>query len=96
MAMTKIEVIDLIYSELGYQKRDATRVVGSFFEIIKDELVKGNDVLISGFGKWSVREKNERRGRNPQSGEDIVIEARKVVCFKCSPRLKKALEEERP
>jgi integration host factor subunit alpha len=94
MAMTKIEVIDLICNELGYHKKEATRIVESFFDIFKDELVKGNDVMISGFGKWSVREKHKRRGRNPQTGEEIRIDARKVVVFKGSVKLREKMQED--
>ena len=94
MATTKIEVIDLICNELGYHKKDGSRFVESFFEIIKDELAEGNEVMISGFGKWSVREKNKRRGRNPQTGDAIVIDARKVVVFKPSAKLREKMQED--
>ena len=94
MSMTKSEIADLIYREMGYPKAECYRLVESFFDIVKDELAKGNEVMISGFGKWSVREKGHRRGRNPQTGEDIVIEARKVVSFHCSQRLRDSLESD--
>jgi integration host factor subunit alpha len=92
MAMTKIELIDLICSELGYPKSEAARIVDTFFGIIKDELAEGNEVMISGFGKWSVKEKRQRRGRNPQTGDTIVIDARKVVGFKPSVRLREKVQ----
>ena len=82
----------MICSELGYQKKDGSRLVDSFFEIIKDELVSGSDVLISGFGKWSVKGKRARRGRNPQTGDTIVIDVRKIVVFKPSVRLREQVQ----
>jgi integration host factor subunit alpha len=84
MSLTKIEIIDSVYENLGISKKDSVTAVESLFEIIKDELGKGNDVMISGFGKWTVRAKKKRKGRNPQTGEALTIEARKVVTFKPS------------
>ena len=84
MALTKKDVVEMVYSELGISKIESTALIESFFEIIKDELAKGNDIMVSGFGKWTVKSKRERKGRNPQTGEDITIAARKVVTFKPS------------
>ena len=91
MSMTKIEIIESIYEHLGIPKKDCIRIVDSLFEIIKDELGKGNDVMISGFGKWTVRAKKERKGRNPQTGKEMMIDARKVVTFKPSNVLRDAV-----
>ena len=88
MALTKQDIVEMVYRELGISKIESTALVESFFEIIKDELAKGNEVMISGFGKWSVKQKNARNGRNPQTGEDLTIAARKVVTFKPSPVLR--------
>lgn len=88
MTLRKNEIIDMVYENIGIPKKDCGRVVDSFFEIIKDELARGNEVMISGFGKWSVIEKGSRNGRNPQTGEPMTIDARKVVSFRCSPRLR--------
>jgi integration host factor subunit alpha len=88
MSLTKIEIIDSVYENLGISKKDSVTAVESLFEIIKDELGKGNDVMISGFGKWTVRAKKKRKGRNPQTGEALTIEARKVVTFKPSHLLR--------
>src|SRR5271157_829575 len=88
MALTKIDLVDMIYSELDIPKKECINLVESFFDIIKDELVKGNDFMISGFGKWSVKQKNPRTGRNPQTGEQIIIDARRVVTFKSAPTLR--------
>jgi integration host factor subunit alpha len=91
MSMTKIEIIESIYEHLSISKKDSMAAVESIFEIIKDELGKGSDVMISGFGKWAVRAKKERKGRNPQTGEALTIDARKVVTFKPSTVLRDAV-----
>ena len=84
MSLTKIEIIESIYEEFGIPKKDCIRILESFFEIIKDELGKGEAVMISGFGKWTVRAKKERAGRNPQTGKQMMIDARTIVTFKPS------------
>jgi integration host factor subunit alpha len=89
MSLTKIDIIESIYEQLGIPKKDCIRTVESLFDIIKDELEKGNDIMISGFGKWAVKAKKKRRGRNPQTKEQIILAARKVVTFKASQGLKK-------
>jgi integration host factor subunit alpha len=89
MSMTKIDIIDSIYEKLGIQKKDCVKIVESVFEIIKDDLDKGNDVMISGFGKWTVKSKKARKGRNPQTGEALMVAARRVVTFKPSTVLRK-------
>jgi integration host factor subunit alpha len=91
MSLTKIDIIDSIYEKLGIPKNYCVSIVESLFEIIKDDLDKGNDVMISGFGKWSVKAKRKRKGRNPQTGESLIIDARKVVTFKPSTVLKNNL-----
>ena len=88
MALTKTDLIDMIYSELDIPKKECINLVESFFDIIKDELVKGNDFMISGFGKWSVKQKRPRLGRNPHTGEQMIIDARRVVTFKSAPPLR--------
>jgi integration host factor subunit alpha len=94
MTLTKASIVDDLYSTTDLPKGKCTELVESVFELIKDELKKGNDVRISGFGKWSVRQKNSRRGRNPQTGETIMLDARTVVTFKCSGKLKKVINED--
>ena len=89
--MTKIEITSAIYEKLGIPKKDCFSIVESLFEIVKDELGKGNDVMISGFGKWSVNAKKKRKGRNPKTGKEMMIEARKVVTFKSSNILRDAV-----
>ena len=91
MALTKIDLVDMIYSEFDIPKKECINLVEGFFDIIMDELVMGNDVMISGFGKWSVKQKRPRIGRNPQTGEEITIDARRAVTFKNSPALRSGI-----
>ena len=91
MSLTKIDIIESAYKHLDIPKKDCVRIVESLFDIIKDELDKGNAVKISGFGKWTVKSKKERKGRNPQTGKEMTIDARKVVTFKPSNVLRDAV-----
>lgn len=91
--MTKNDIVQNIYETLGYSKKDAAAIVESLFEILKTSLAKGEKVKISGFGNFNVKAKNPRRGRNPQTGDEISISARKVLTFKASQVLRKALNE---
>ena len=84
MALTKEQIINDIYDNVGLSKTKSRSVVEELFELIKSALSSGDDVLISGFGKLSVKTKAERRGRNPQTAEDLILESRKVVVFKTS------------
>ncbi len=84
MSLTKEDLVDSIYNHLGLTKKQSNEVFESLFEIIKDTLENGEDILISGFGKFCVRDKGERRGRNPQTGDDMMLGSRRVVIFKCS------------
>lgn len=94
--MTKAEIIARIYETMGFSKKEATDVVEATFEIIKGSLEKGEKVKISGFGNFVVNSKRPRRGRNPQTGEEIVIVARKVLTFKASQILKHTLNRASP
>jgi len=89
--MTKIDIIQELYEKLNFSKKDAARIVESVFEIMKDALARGEKIKISGFGNFVVKEKKPRRGRNPQTGEEIVITERRVLTFKFSQVLRKAL-----
>lgn len=91
MSLTKIEIVESAFEHLDIPKRDCIRIIDSFFEIIKDELDKGKNVMISGFGKWSVKAKRERKGRNPKTGDKIILDPRKVVTFKSSNVLRDAV-----
>lgn len=82
MALTKINLVERICDDIGLTKKESMTVVDSLFEIMKDELSIGKQVMISGFGKWTVKSKRARLGRNPKTGEKITIDARKVVIFK--------------
>ena len=84
MSLTKANLIDSVYNELNFQKPESMSAVESLLEIIKHTLESGEDVLISGFGKFCVKDKKERRGRNPETGEDMKLRARRIVTFKCS------------
>jgi integration host factor subunit alpha len=95
MSLTKADLINTMYKQVGLSKDKSTRVVESLLEIIKSTLEDGEDVLISGFGKFCVKEKGRRRGRNPQTGEDLILDARRVVTFRCSGRLRDKLNERR-
>ena len=88
MALTKADIINTISNELGFSKRQSIDLVDSLLEIIKKSLETGDDVLVSGFGKFCVKEKNARKGRNPATGQDMMLSPRKVVTFKCSGKLR--------
>ncbi len=88
MTLTKANLVDSIYEQLDFSKTKSAQLVESFLEAIKKTLENGEDILISGFGKFCVKEKNERRGRNPATGEDLALGARRVVTFRCSTVLK--------
>jgi integration host factor subunit alpha len=92
VSLTKIDIIDSIYEKLGIPKKDCPRLVESLFDIIKSEFEKGNHVNISGFGKWSIKAKKRRRGRNPQTGEAMMVAARRVVTFKPSTVLRRIIK----
>ena len=87
-SLTKADIISAIQIENGYSRRKSTDIVAILLEIIKSSLESGEDVLISDFGKFQVREKRERLGRNPATDEDMILLARRVVTFKCSGRLR--------
>ncbi len=84
MALTKADIINEVMNENGYSRRQATDTVETLLELIKKTLASGEDVLVSGFGKFCVKQKSERRGRNPATGGDMMLKARKVVTFTCS------------
>ena len=96
MALTKNDIVERIH-ELGFTKNKSVDIVESLLEIIKKTLANGDDVLISGFGKFCVKKKNQRRGRNPATGDDLMLRERRVVTFKCSGKMRnKITPEERP
>ena len=88
MALTKAHIIKNIVNETEFTKRKAVDTVEKLLNIIKQTLASGEDVLVSGFGKFNVKSKNQRKGRNPATGEDLMLDARQVVTFKCSGKLR--------
>jgi len=88
MTLTKIEIVNMLNEQVGFPKVECVRIVESFFDIIKSELEKGSPVMVSGFGKWTVKAKKARIGRNPKTRENVTIEARKVVTFRPSGALR--------
>jgi len=94
MALTKAEIIESIHDQLGLPKKNCTDLFENLLEIIKSTLAKGDDVLISGFGKFCVKEKKERRGRNPATGDDMMLDQRRVVTFRCSSVLRDKINGE--
>ncbi len=94
MALTKAEIVKNLHSISSHSRERCAELVESVFDIMKGELAEGEPVLISGFGKWSIRNKNPRRGRDPQTGEELVLDGRRVITFKCARKLKDVLNGE--
>ncbi|EIC28539.1 MULTISPECIES: integration host factor subunit alpha [Methylomicrobium] len=92
MALTKADFAEKLFEELGLNKREAKDIVELFFEEIKTALERGEQVKLSGFGKFELRDKNSRPGRNPKTGEEIPITARRVVTFRSGQKLKARVE----
>jgi integration host factor subunit alpha len=86
--MTKLEIVTNLYEKLGFSRRECANIVDTFFDTIKKTLAEGENVKISGFGNFIVKQKKARRGRNPQTGEEIEISERKVLNFRLSQVLK--------
>jgi integration host factor subunit alpha len=91
MALTKSDIVASIH-DLGLTKKKSVEVIESLLEIIKRSLESNEDVLISGFGKFCVKDKASRRGRNPATGEDLILRRRRVVTFKCSGKLRNKID----
>jgi integration host factor subunit alpha len=91
MPLTKANIVENIQSEIGFTKNKSFECVESLIKIIKKTLATGEDVLVSGFGKFCVNGKRQRRGRNPATGDDMMLPARKVVTFKCSGKLRRKI-----
>ena len=95
MSLTKDKLIARIQTQVGLDKQESRQLVEGLLGIMKDTLAQGEEVLVSGFGKFSVRQKRERRGRNPQTKESLVLAARKILVFKASGVLRKRINESR-
>jgi integration host factor subunit alpha len=91
-ALTKAQLAELLFEQIGLNKRESKDMVDAFFELISQSLVEGQDVKISGFGNFQIRTKAARPGRNPRTGEPVAIEARRVVTFHASPKLKDSVQ----
>lgn len=93
MTLTKADLADLLFEQVGLNKREAKDMVEAFFEEVRTALEAGDSVKLSGFGNFELRKKSERPGRNPKTGEEIPITARRVVTFHASQKLKSKVEE---
>ena len=91
MTLKKAQIVEAVAEKIGFSKKRATDTVEIAIEAIKSSLESGQDVLISGFGKFCVKEKNQRKGRNPATGQDMMLRKRRVVTFKSSGKLKKKI-----
>ncbi len=92
VTLTKADMVEHLYEELGLNKREAKDLVEMFFEEVRDSLGKGENVKLSGFGNFMLRDKAQRPGRNPKTGEEIPVEARRVVTFRPGQKLKQRVE----
>lgn len=88
MALTKTDMVDLTQRRIGFSRKESSDLIETLVEILKSSIESGEDILISGFGKFSVKQKKQRKGRNPSTGEDMILNPRKVVTFKCSSVLR--------
>ena len=92
--MTKADIVERIYEKVGFSKKESAELVETVFDLIKNTLEQGDKIKIAGFGNFVVKEKSDRRGRNPQTGEEITISARKILTFKPSQVLKAAINNQ--
>ncbi len=92
MALTKKDIVDRMQAELGFLRNKSVEITESLLELIKATLEAGDDVLVSGFGKFCVKEKKARKGRNPATGEDLMLKPRRVVTFKWSGKLRQKVD----
>ena len=91
MALSKNDIVETVFERIGYKKKQSVEVVETLLEIMKASLEKGDAVLLSGFGKFSMKKKKERKGRNPATGKAMMLKDRKVVTFKSSQKLKDSI-----
>lgn len=93
-ALTKAQLADMLYDQIGLNKRESKDMIDAFFDLVSDRLVEGADVKVSGFGNFQIRTKAPRPGRNPRTGEAIPIESRRVVTFHASHKLKEQIQDQ--
>ncbi|MFM8623416.1 MAG: integration host factor subunit alpha [Betaproteobacteria bacterium] len=91
-ALTKAHLADILFDQIGLNKRESKDMVDAFFDLVSDSLVEGNDVKISSFGNFQIRTKAQRPGRNPRTGEEVPIKARRVVTFHASLKLREQIQ----
>ena len=91
MALTKSQIVKQV-NDLGFSNKRSAEIIETLFQIIKRSMENGEDVLVSGFGKFCVKDKSQRRGRNPATGEDLLLDARRIVTFKCSGKLRDRID----
>lgn len=92
--LTKAQIVEKLFAKNVFTKGECAQIIDTIFELLKQSLESGNDLLITGFGKFSVKEKHQRRGRNPFTGEPMMLDPRKVVTFKCSGVLRDAINKD--
>ncbi len=95
MTLTKTDIVDEIQNKIGFSRKKSSDVIEQLIEIIKDSIEVSDDVLVSGFGKFCVKDKKQRKGRNPATGEDMMLEKRRVVTFKCSSVLRDKINNQK-
>jgi integration host factor subunit alpha len=93
MTATKSDLVKAVAEANGFPRNKSAELIEVLIDLVKSKIVAGEDVLISGFGKFCVKKKRERRGRNPATGEDMILESRRVVTFKCSGKLRDKISE---
>ena len=91
MSLTKDQIVNSMTNQIGFTKNHSSEILEALLEIIKKALESGDDVMISNFGKFCIKEKRQRKGRNPATGEDMMLRPRKVVTFRCSGKLRERL-----
>ena len=94
MALTKAQIVDSVSDQIGFTQKHSFEIIETLLEIIKRTLESGEDVLISNFGKFRVKEKRERRGRNPATSREMILKPRKVVTFRCSDTLREKINSQ--
>ena len=93
MTLTKAHIVERLFAQNIFTKTESAHIIETLFELMKQTLENGEEVLISGFGKFQVREKSERKGRNPQTGEMLTLPPRRVITFKCSGILRERMNK---
>lgn len=93
MALTKQSIVESVAEEFDLSPHQAKNIIGELLEIIKSTLASGEDIMISGFGKFQVKKKSPRKGRNPATGKEMILDGRRIVVFKCSGKLRDKINE---